>query len=71
MYPNIIKIQDIQKTTPYNNAPEFLKKLLCKKYNILLIEKGFIHYNKTGEILDNIGIRNVQIMKEIIKTKKT
>lgn len=71
MYPQIIKTQDIQKTTAYHTAPQFLKKLLCKIDNRLLIEKGFIHYTKTGKILDNIGSRNVQVLKEIIKNKET
>jgi len=67
---HIITIVNIESTFAYKNAPSFLQKNILKKENRVLLEKGFIHFNITGEYLSNIGNRNIQIVKEIINNLK-
>jgi len=69
MHP-IITFDNIEKTNAYKNAPGFLKKNILKKTNRILLEKGYIHYINTGVFLDNIGNRNILIVKEIINNLK-
>jgi hypothetical protein len=68
MYNNQVTIANIEKTTAYKNSPDFLKRNIVKKENRLLIEKGFVHFLSTNEILDSIGNRNQLILKELLNT---
>ena len=65
----MITTQQIEQTAAFQSLDKFVKNLLIKKANRVQIERAVIHYNATGEIMDNIGMNNTKILKEIIESK--
>lgn len=65
----MITTNQIEQTNAFKKLDKFVQNLLIKKSNRVQIERAFIHYNATGEIMENIGMNNTKILKEIIEWK--
>lgn len=63
----MITTNQIEQTNAFKKLDKFVQNLLIKKANRIQIERAVIHYNATGEIMENIGMNNTKILKEIIK----
>ncbi len=65
----MITTNQIEQTAAFQKLDKFVQNLLIKKANRIQIERAVIHYNATGEIMENIGMNNTKILKEIIEWK--
>ena len=65
IHENIIK-----ETTTYLKASSFEQKFLLKRSNIEIISHTITVYNNTDYLNENIGGKNISIVKEILKLKK-
>jgi predicted nucleotide-binding protein (sugar kinase/HSP70/actin superfamily) len=64
---NLITANDIEETEAYKSLQEFQKSLIIKRDNREILEQALIHHKVTGEILPQIGQKNIKILTEIIE----
>lgn len=60
----------IKETSVYQRASSFEQKFLLKRSNVEIISHTIIVYKNTDYLNENIGGKNISIVKEILKLKK-